>query len=210
VAREDAPGTLVAVTLEGGELDRLGPAALLERELLAVELDQRAQVDGLGVDESNRWEQKLAQLLLELGGVAPEPVEPVDRGAARADVVVDEAQLEVRVQARGREVRRGDERGLRVAAFSEQVGLAVEEPRGVAADVDLWTLSSTRARRCAARLGGKRERSRSPLSSSIWCSKPASGSWAPRPASGCAPSSRRTRRPSQAAAASWSRPPRLT
>ncbi len=40
----------------------------------------------------------------------------------------------------GREVRRGDERGLGVAGVSEQVGLAVEEARGVAADVDLGTL----------------------------------------------------------------------
>lgn len=60
VALEDAPCPLVAVALERRELDARHLAAGRRLELLPVELDERPQVDGLGVDEPDRGEEQLA------------------------------------------------------------------------------------------------------------------------------------------------------
>ena len=63
--------------------------------LVAVELEQSPQVDGLRVDQARVGEQQVAQLVLEGLGLVPDLVEPVERGVALGPVVVDEAELEV-------------------------------------------------------------------------------------------------------------------
>ena len=138
VAAGDDAGALVAVALEGSELQP-GRAARAQRivRLRTVQLKQSAQIHGHRIDLAGIGEQQLAQLLLERRRLPPELVEPRDRVARDRHVVVGEAKLQVALHAGAGQVRRGDQRHARVRVIAEQVCLAVQELTHVAAHLDL-------------------------------------------------------------------------
>ena len=128
VAATDRAGALVAVALKRRELQPCrarGAIGLIQRRLLEVE--QRAQVDRVRVEQPGIGEQQLAQVVLVVDGALPEPVEPLKRLVGHRGLVVGDPQLEVAVQAGAGEVGRGDERHAGVGLVAEQVGLAVQE-----------------------------------------------------------------------------------
>ena len=120
VAAADRARALVAVALKRREFEpgrARGAIGLVELGLLQVE--QRPQVDRVGVEQSGVGEQQLAQLVLVVDGAIPEPVEPFKRLIGDRRLVVGDAQLEVGVQASAGEVGRGDERHARVGRIAE-------------------------------------------------------------------------------------------
>ncbi len=106
VPGEDPAGALISIALEWRQLNgchlRFRERCL---QLLSVQVEKRSQVDRLWVDKARIREQQRPKLLLVVGRLAPEVVEPFDGGAGYRWVVVNEAQLEVVKQPRSGQVR---------------------------------------------------------------------------------------------------------
>lgn len=98
-----------------------------------MQLERRAEVDGGWIYEARRWEEQLAELVLERSRLLPQTLEPGERVLGDRLVVAGDAKLEVAVKARPGGVRRRDEHHAGVLAVGQQVGLPVHEAGGVAA-----------------------------------------------------------------------------
>ena len=104
VALDDAPCPLVAILLEPCQPRARTRWLHIVLELVAVQLQQRAEEDGLRIGLRKGRQKEVEQFLIELLGVVPEPLEPAERHPDDVGLVVNYPELEVGGQARPREV----------------------------------------------------------------------------------------------------------
>ncbi len=124
VAAEDAERPPVAVPLERSQihLARLGDLLFVVAEYF----EKRTQEDGPRVFQIQaRAAEQFDQIRLEVRRLLPQVIEPPDRLAHDAGLVMSQPELEVLREAGGREVRRGDERSTGVIVDAKKISLAV-------------------------------------------------------------------------------------
>ena len=127
-APDDGEGAPEAVVLEGGQLDGVGGREVVVLvQVVAQKLQQRAQVDGAGVEKAGVGKEQLAKPCLEVVRLLPQRVEPLHRPLGDGRIVVHQSELQVPPHAGGGQVGGGHQGGARVAGVAEEVRLPVKE-----------------------------------------------------------------------------------